>query len=240
MINTGVSRGSIASSIPFSARYIRPANLQAFYNMDNDPNDDQVDSSGNGRDMVHLQNGEGPFTTLANGKLEGAVSFNAPSSETMDTGGRYKISTWGVNVNSNFTLSVWMRTRNFTSYSHVIGAPFNNGLYIGSNDTQQTFTLFDGTPGGLTAPLVTPNTWVHYVLTRSAQWLTLFVNNVGVTTTDISGRIYTNNGVFSVGGGEFDEYYYDGDIDALGVWSTVLTQQEINALYNNGRGAQYS
>jgi len=241
MINTGVSRGSIASSIPFSVKNIRPNLIEAFWNMDNDPSDDQQDSSGVGPSLIYSETGpSGPYATIVDGKAGAAVSFSAPNTPFMSSGGRYYTDTWGIDCNSPFTLSVWMKTRNFSANSHVIGAPIENGLYISSNGTQQTFTLYDGTPGGLTAPLVTPNTWVHYVLTRSAQWLTLFVNSAGISTADISGRIYPNNGVFSVGGGEFDEYYYDGDIDALGIWSTVLTQQEINALYNNGRGAQYS
>jgi hypothetical protein len=44
--------------------------------------------------------------------------------------------------------------------------------------------------------------------------------------------------VFTVGGGEFDEYYYDGDIDAMGVWNVALTPTDIANLWNNGMGVQ--
>lgn len=62
--------------------------------------------------------------------------------------------------------------------------------------------------------------------------------NALVGSADITGETFPNNPVFSVGGGEFDEYYYDGDIDAMGVWDMALTPTDIANLWNGGAGVQ--
>jgi hypothetical protein len=242
MIVVPSNKGTIASSIPFSARYVSPGNIVAFWNMDNDPQDDQIDSSGNDITLVYQEaGGDGPYASLVPGKVQDAVSFNAPDLPgDMSEGGRYYTESFGVDVENDFTMSVWMRTRNFSSYSHVIGAPFQNGLYVGGNDTNQTFSLFNGTVFGLTAPAVAANTWVHYVFIREGSELVLYVNGSLSGSIDITGETFNNGTFFSVGGGEYNEYFYDGDIDALGLWNISLPFNEISALYNNGRGAQFS
>ena len=227
--------GSVAPSAPFNPASI--AGLQAFWNMEGVPSSDQTDSSGNGRTLVYTV--EVVDATSVSGKIENAVSFNATDLPfDMSEGARYYTNSWGVDVQNDFSMSVWMKTRNFTGYSHIIGAPFQNGFYIGGNDTENTFNLFNGTVFGITAPTVAANNWVHYVFMRSGNDLILYANNALVGSADITGEVFPNNPVFSVGGGEFDEYYYDGDIDALGIWNVALTPADIANLWNGGAGVQ--
>lgn len=213
------------------------AGLQAFWNMEGVPSADQTDSSGNGRTLIYQVNTV-DATSVA-GKVNNAVSFNATDLPfSMNQGARYYTESWGVDVSNNFSMSVWMKTRNFSAYSHVIGAPFNNGFYIGGNDTENTFNLFNGTVFGVTAPTVASNTWVHYVFIRNGDTLLLYANNTYVGSADVSGQSFPNSSRFSVGGGENSEYYYDGDIDALGIWNVAITVADIANLWNGGAGVQ--
>jgi hypothetical protein len=227
----------IQSAPPFNPASI--AGLQAFWNMEGVPPNNQTDNSGNGRTLVYAV--ELVDATSVAGKIGNAVSFNATDLPfDMGEGARYYTNSWGVDVENDFSMSVWMKTRNFSSYSHIIGAPFQNGFYIGANETELTFNLFNGTVFGITAPTVAANTWVHYVFIRSGNNLILYANNTLVGSVDITGESFPNASVFSVGGGEFNEYYYDGDIDALGIWNAALTPTDIANLWNAGAGVQIS
>jgi len=228
-------RGVLSSTALFNPASI--AGLEAFWNIEGVPSSNQEDSSGNERTLVYTE--ESVAATSVVGKIENAVSFNATDLPfNMSEGARYYIDTWGVDVENNFSMSVWMKTRNFSSYSHIIGAPFQNGFYVGGNETENTFNLFNGTVFGITAPNVASNTWVHYVFMRSGNDLILYANNTFVGSVDITGESFPNSPVFSVGGGEFNEYYYDGDIDALGIWNVALTPADIANLWNGGAGVQ--
>lgn len=227
---TRVSAAFDPSSIP---------GLQAFWNMEGAPPEDQIDNSGNGIILSYDDNGNLAPATSVFGKIDNAVSFNATNLPgSMSEGARYYTNSWGVDVENDFTMSVWMAARNFDSYSHIIGAPFQNGFYVGGNDTQLTFNLFNGTLFGVTAPTVTPNTWVHYVFGRSEDNLFLYVNNAYHSAVSVSGETFSNDSVFSVGGGEFNQYFYDGNIDALGIWNVALTEADISKLWNGGAGVQ--
>lgn len=210
----------------------------AFWNMEGVPPNNQTDNSGNERTLSYAV--MIVDATSVAGKIGNAVSFNATDLPfNMGEGARYYTQSWGVDVENDFSMSVWMRTRNFSSYSHIIGAPFQNGFYIGANETENTFNLFNGTVFGITAPTVAANTWVHYVFIRSGNILLLYANNTLVGSVDITGESFPNASVFSVGGGEYNEYYYDGDIDALGFWNAALNADQVAYLYNSGTGRQW-
>lgn len=213
--------------------------LFAYYNFDETPVFAiAYDSSGNGNNL-YLQEGD-DSAEKAVGVIDLAISFHGSGDEEnpMTNGMRYANGDFPFNPNSNFSISVWMKTRNFNEYSHVIGAPFQNGLFIGGNDTNQTFNLFNGSVFGVTAPTVTSDTWHHYVFIRDGTFLTLYADNVYVDSNDIGGETFSGDPVLSVGGGEYNQYYYDGDIDALGFWNTAMTESDVAKLWNGGSGVQ--
>ena len=173
------------------------------------------------------------------GKVGNCASFDGE-----DGGGSYNsrlyTNSFGININSNFALSVWIKPRNFSNLQHIIGAPFQNGFFISGNDTDLTFNLYNGTLWGITAPTVSPDTWNHYVFTRIGEMLKLYANNTFVGEVSVADESFTGDPVFSVGGGEFDEYYFNGDIDEMALWSRFLTVPEISTLYNSGNGTNYA
>ena len=230
------NRWRFSGGSPFSPSNI--PGLQAFYNFEQNPPNNQLDSSGNGRTLTYQVNTLNAVS--ATGKIGSCVAFSSSPPGSRNQGSKYRITTWGPNVSSNFSLSVWLKPRSFDAYQHIIGAPFSNRLYIGANGTDLTFNLFNGTVYGVTAPTITANTWHHYVFMRDGDTLRLYADNTFVGETSVAGQTFSpGTAEFHVGGsGPNNEYYFDGDVDALGVWNTVLTVQDVSNLWNNGNGVQ--
>jgi hypothetical protein len=208
------------------------ANLFAFWNL-NESSGTRYDSSGNGRNLTETY-GTVSSTT---GKIANCAYFNGTGGGG-STNSKLGSTSFGVNPNSNFSMSVWMKPRSFSGSQHIIGAPFQNGFYIGGNNSNLTFNLYNGTVWGISAPSTTLDTWHHYVFIREGDTLKLYADNVYIGSADITGESFDNGSVFSVGGGEYNEYYFNGDIDALGLWTRPLTESEIASLYNGGNGSE--
>jgi len=204
--------------------------LFAFWNL-NESSGTRYDSSPNGRNLTQTY-GTVSSTT---GKIANCAYFNGTSGGG-STNSKLGSTSFGVNPNSNFSMSVWMKPRSFSSYQHIIGAPFQNGFYIGANESNLTFNLYNGTVYGISAPSTAFDTWHHYVFIRDGNTLKLYADNVYIGSASIAGQSFYGNPVFSVGGGEYNEYYFNGDIDALGLWTRALTELEIASLYNGGNG----
>jgi len=208
------------------------ANLFAFWNL-NESSGTRYDSSGNGRNLTQT------FGTVSSttGKIANCAYFDG-----LDGGGsrnsKLGSTSFGVDVLNNFSMSVWMKPRSFSNFQHIIGAPFQNGFYIGADNSNLTFNLYNGTVYGINAPSTALDTWHHYVFIREGNTLKLYADNVYIGSADITGESFDNGSVFSVGGGEYNEYYFNGDIDALGLWTRALTESEIASLYNGGNGSE--
>jgi hypothetical protein len=181
------------------------AGLQAFYNFEQSPPNQQLDSSGNGRHLTYQVNTTDSVSTTGKNGL--AVAFTSSPQGLRNLGSKYYITTWGPNVSSNFSLSVWLRPRSFDGYQHIIGAPFTNRLYIGANNTNLTFNLYNGSVYGVTAPTITANTWHHYVFMRDGDTLRLYADNTFVGETSVAGQtFFPGNADFNVGGSGYNEY----------------------------------
>jgi hypothetical protein len=208
--------------------------LFAFWNL-NESSGTRYDSSGNGRNLTETY-GTVSSTT---GKIANCAYFNGTSGGG-STNSKLGSTSFGVNPNSNFSMSVWMKPRSFSGYQHIIGAPFQNGFYIGGNGngSNLTFNLYNGSVYGVSAPSTAFDTWHHYVFIREGNTLKLYADNIYIGSASVSGQSFDGDPVFSVGGGEYDEYYFNGDIDALGLWTRALTESEIASLYNGGNGIE--
>jgi hypothetical protein len=213
--------------------------LLAFYNFENS-GVTMPDMSGNGHELTPypgIEAWEGvPGIASSN-----AVGFYGQGEDEgdMSQGDRFGTGDFAINPNLDFSVSVWMKPRNFSAFSHMLGAPFQNGLYIGGTDETVKFSLYNGTVFGIEAPAITPDTWHHYVFRRSDDELLLTADNIPVGTgVSVFGESFAGASILSVGGGEYDEYYYNGDMDALGFWQSSISDADIAKLWNNGTGVQ--
>jgi hypothetical protein len=139
------------------------------------------------------------------------------------------------------------RTWNFWMKADV------NGGYILDNITnsgaQRRVTIYlNGTNLAIytwntdidTGQAISTGTWYMVTVCWSAGTITTYVNAVS-KTGGTTGTAAGNANGFAIGS-EYPKTYganFNGIVDEVGVWSRVLTQAEITALYNSGDGKQY-
>ena len=78
------------------------------------------------------------------------------------------------------------------------------------------------------------NQWVHVVYTHNSNQAKLYVNGNEVSSTDPGGNISWNQDDYAIGARPSGRHPMTGKIDDVGIWSRILTQTEINYLYNGG------
>lgn len=210
-----------------NATYILPTSgLLAFYNFD-DTN--WYDSSGNNNNLTFQ--GSNPVTNVT------GVSGNAAN---FDGTNRLYTTNFGVNVNGNFTVSCWFNSNILSG--HILGAPFENGFFVGGDGIGLEMGLVnrnDPTPYVIKTGPLDLHKWYHLACIRNGNDLRLYVNGILKDFMTIpDGYNFDGASILSVGGGEFNEYFYQGSIDALGIWNIALTPKDINYLYANGNGRQ--
>jgi len=166
------------------------------------------------------------------------------------------ITSWG----GSYTFSCWVKlnAENDATYSNTTflnhqpgGATGNRGLQIISysynNGTPELkFTRYHNNPedpntASYTITLGTTN-WTHLVMTYNGTTITGYVNGTSETSvaSDTAGGAssYSDAG-FALGAYVGGGAYANAIVDEVGVWSRVLTTDEITELYNSGAGLQY-
>jgi hypothetical protein len=210
-------------------------NLSAYWKLDYNPTAvngvSLIDSSGSGNALYNL------FDSVfsGDGKINEGAYFYGSSILYSDG--------FGVDVNSNFSLSFWIKSvgTNYNDSQHIVGAPFTNGLFCGgiSDNNGLRLALYNGSVIGLEAPNLSLDTWYHAVMVRSGDVLSAYLNGTSLGTADLSGQNYANDPIFFLGGGEYSEYFFEGNIDEVGIWTRAITPLEVASLYNDGSGNSY-
>jgi hypothetical protein len=113
------------------------------------------------------------------------------------------------------------------------------------NDTaDSTLKLYWNCTGGTVvkiAQTLTLATWYYVVYVKTGTDLEIFVNGSSIGSGTVNATMTDSADPFFVG--KFDSgtpnWYQDGIMDEMGVWSRDLTDAEITTLYNGGAGLQY-
>jgi len=98
--------------------------------------------------------------------------------------------------------------------------------------TNSSFTSFDMNYGG-----VLLNSWNHFVMSYDGSMLRLYHYGVPVDSVLASGSITNISESFYLGDlffGPSDDFFLDGMLDEVGIWSRALSASEITCLYTNG------
>ena len=109
----------------------------------------------------------------------------------------------------------------FMAYYRIVG---EDSL---GNDFSTSFPSVGGVKGG------TYGAWHYHVATYaiSTKTFTLYVDDATPVTKTIVGDIKTGEDIFRIGRNY--SYYFEGNIDEVGVWSSVLTSDEVAEIYGN-------
>ncbi len=211
--------------------------------------------------VEYLSFNEGTTTTATdfsgnknNGTL---VSMSHPASATSGWGAGYSgsgIVFDGVNdyvtfdgvadnvTQTSFSISAWVKTT-WTAGFFTIWAVNTNAygnetqLYL---DSTNFVKVYDGTTDAteITSSItVGDNKWHHVVYTRSGSTGTLYVDGVS-QGTHTGNDTFSSNDRWSLGqewdAGPVTSDFFKGNMDEVRVYSRVLSQADITALYNSG------
>lgn len=181
------------------------------------------DSSGNGNHLINNNT-----VDLGTGVIAGCAEFDGTNKLTNSTSNYID---WA----SDFTASLWVYIVANT-YEMIFA-----GSQVGNFFLNYTGTGLEASQGGvlnISEFPVSKNVWHHVAVTRSSSTIALWVDGELVDSVTPQGT-WTSSGNVRLGyNGTVDIQFFTGKIDAVGVWSRVLSNGEIALLYNNGNGVE--
>jgi len=155
----------------------------------------------------------------------------------------------GLNPGESFTLALWARSDGGAGawHSPVTSRndknPDSQGYLIYDNQPSGAWTFWsgngtvDGNWQALDGPAVNVGDWDHLAITYDdvAEVKKLYVNGeLAVESNDAVAENDTKPLNIGAGGDIGTAYFFKGDIDDIGLWNMALSQEEIQAVMNNG------
>jgi hypothetical protein len=193
-------------------------NLLAFWKLDN-----LTDSRGNRYTLTN--NGSVQFVA---GKIGNCSVIN----------GNHLSSNFSLNTSSgnDWSISVWLKRSSFTGLPTVIDLANNVGGHPILDVRNADEINFNDGIGELTSATFNPDTWTHIVLSSTNGVVSMYKNAVPIDTVNWVGT--GSSSVLLIGVDGTESRFFNGFIDALGIWQKGLSLQEVQALYNNGNGLE--
>lgn len=198
-------------------------NLVSYYKLDSNSNDAHGSNNGTDSNMS--------YTT---GKINNCGSFNGSNS-------RISIGNPANLQLNTVSISMWFKTAN-------AGASYRNLI---EKSTAWTILLKDNNLGTyewggsgdiLSGQDPTDDNWHHVVLRQDhnvASGFTMYLDNSLVITDTYTANAQTGSIHIGAEGNSGTSQNYAGLLDEIGIWSRVITTDEVAALYNGGAGLAY-
>jgi len=207
--------------------YVPTNGLVAWYSFTGNAND----LSGNGYNGT--VNGAS-LTTDRFGSTNSAYYFNGTSSYII-TGA----TTAPLGANPR-TFSLWFNSNTYTNPSNRDA--FNWGsLPSGADGERFGFTLYSGLPyfcgqgdDFYGTGFLADSNWHNVIVTYDGDTVKMYVD--GNFNTSSKKSLNTDSSIVVIGRSPMDMNgtYFEGSLDDIGIWSRVLTTNEIQSLYNGG------
>ena len=166
------------------------------------------------------------FTQGVYGQNNNSLSFDGSSD-------RVEIPYGALNGLENVTFSCWFYNRDTDShYQTIIQQP--QGMYIRyeHNNASFLFVLFAGGNGSNQIVIDAPsqNEWHHIAVTYNGNNITAYLNGEAVGNIEATGSIFNENTIYI--GNYLTQEGFSGNLDEIKIWSTALSQEQINANIN--------
>ncbi len=201
------------------------------------------DASGNSRTLTGW--GTEDHTT---GKVANSIRFNAGSEY-----GRIDDAEWQTPV-GDFTVSGWVYYTDATPATeqgivtkyNAVSLGRSWGVFIGTAGTLYARVSSNGDTGVFTTPsgTIPTATWFHFAMVFDASAsLKMYYNGVllATETTSIPAAVYNTTTRLNIGAiADVNTESQDRRFDEVGIWNRVLTDGEIEWLYNSGSGRAYT
>ena len=215
------------------------------YTFDGDSGTNVFDSTANENDGTLL--GEVTYETGLSGK---AARFTSKNTYIVSSSPGLNMNGW-----TGMTVSVWVLTKNYTTYGHVVNrgpitadTPAAFELMAGSTYGRGAWAVLTNANAGIALysglnPKLPLNTWCHLVGTYDGTKSSYYVN--GVRVSDVYG-ITPNTPIYDpldskmvIGNMSriplinWSDMYFNGLIDELKIYNRCLSETEAAQLYND-------
>lgn len=216
-------------------------NIVAYWSLD--------EASGNRADSV------GTATLVDNSTVPSATGIISNGADFTGTSGEFlSVTNAALNIQNDFSLSFWAQSDALTTFQRILTA--YDGANAGRFEVYQEanaelrFVYWNSAGSGrtlwrTTAAQVT-GSLKHFVITCDVSNTTtggkIYVNgsSVSVATSATAATSWgDNSGIYGMGGWVDGTQPWNGIIDEFGVWSRILTTDEVTELYNSGAGLAY-
>lgn len=203
----------------------------------------------NANDSFGTNNGTGiGGLTYTTGKIGDAFQFNGTTSYVS-----LPNSSNQFNFTSDFSISAWINTPNYTNIrliftNYVQGGTYGYGiLFYHASNNIFAFELRNGNTIGQyqISNGITTDSWNHITIVRQVgQNAKIYLNGILITGYYSLGNLsitpsFTSNQIVNIGSYSNGSGLTNYKQDATTIWDRVLTQSEITELYNSGNGKQY-
>lgn len=190
-------------------------------------------------------NTKSTFVNDRKGLSNHAIHFNRNDSSLVDFGDLnlasisnaiFSISCWILLEDTIKPCAILSKRSAYGGFEYSIDNHFRNKQYFNFDNWNEsgTNTVYGIDPLNASAPIQL-NTWQHLVFIANGSKLKVFSNGVLQTNFDNkNNEIFANTDkhfVVGNGGGYGKYYYFQGAIDDIKIYSRVLNNEEINALY---------
>ena len=155
----------------------------------------------------------------------------------------------------NFTLSLWFKKDDIATHQRMFSAAFNgaNDISIGTNTSDRLYVNVKTGGSGVkyldnfTASYAALNVWHHIVLVfdgslAAANRMAIYLDGSPLTMTTYTNPPATTPSqihFFSIGS-YYDrsalasQYFFNGSLDEVGIWTSSLTSADVSTLWNSG------
>jgi len=108
-------------------------------------------------------------------------------------------------------------------------------LQLNATDVEARFRNSGGTNYDIIFKGLTLNAWHHFVLSHDGTSMYFYVDGISVGKIPITGFITSSTETFNIGYTPFsgNNFFLDGQIDDVCLWSKALTSMQVAALYNS-------
>ena len=146
---------------------------------------------------------------------------------------------------TNLSMTCWVYPENlvttFPDYDGFCGFrnDFNADFYLvqipPGNKVEARFRNSVGTAFDVVDSNLQLNVWQHYAMTYDGTTLRVYRNGVLTASTGASGSISSNSETFYIGNiiYSFNDFFLKGKLDEVSLWSSTLSQQEIQCIYES-------
>ena len=217
LINTGgVAACTTDSTDPFG-----DSSGVALYNLDYDASTapDGTDYSGTPTDV----------TFGVGGQINYGARFNGSSSKVT--------TSLDFDTLTDYTISMWIKidaspsARDF--FAGTLDSSAKNGIYL-ANNTDETIRFYERNASGDTMTITSTDTinigsWNHIVAVRDGNTDYLYINNGTPVSASNSTITHATGFTFGIAGAYAT--YFDGDIDQVRIFSSALTSDQVEDLY---------